>query len=46
MEIEADKAKTDVKISRKNWTVIWLMGMFGQLCWALRISLFQILHMQ
>ena len=21
-------------ISRKNWTLIWLMGMIGQLCWA------------
>jgi MFS family permease len=23
-----------VKISKKNWALIWLMGMVGQLCWA------------
>jgi MFS family permease len=22
------------KISRKNWAVVWMMGMVGQLCWA------------
>ena len=31
------KNKTLVKsnpISRKNWVLIWMMGMIGQLCWA------------
>jgi MFS family permease len=34
LEKTSSAAPVKVKISKKNWALIWLMGMVGQLCWA------------
>lgn len=28
------------KISKKNWALIWILGMAGQLCWNVEILLY------